>query len=87
MNPTLQSAIRHLLTAVGVLVVEKGYASESLTTAIVGAVVALIGSVWGPLDEWIADRKAKRAAELELIRAQTANLENFRAAEISKPLP
>lgn len=65
MNQAALSAIRHLLTAVGAIAAARGWVTESVAAEIVGAAVALIGTVWGPLDEWIAARKATSAADTQ----------------------
>lgn len=59
MKETVLSILRHALTAGGAALVAKGYVSDAGLTQIVGAVVALVGAVWGPLDEYIAARKAR----------------------------
>lgn len=54
---TLASALRHLLTAIGAVGVTHGYLSNSQMAEVVGAIVALFGAIWGPLDEYLAARK------------------------------
>ena len=62
MSPALQSSLRHFLTALGAVLVTRGVATESQIVEIAGAVVGLIGAIWGPLDEWIVTHDAKITA-------------------------
>lgn len=59
MKDTILSIIRHALTAAGAALVAKGYLNNTDLTEIVGALVGLIGAVWGPVDEYIAAKRAK----------------------------
>ena len=43
--------IRHVLTTAGGVVVTLGYLDESTATAVVGALVGLVGGVWSVIDK------------------------------------
>ena len=62
MSPAIQSSLRHFLTALGAVLVTRGVATESQIVEIAGAVVGLVGAIWGPLDEWIVTHDAKITA-------------------------
>lgn len=57
MKDTILSILRHLLTAGGAYLVTKGFISDSASQEVVGALVGLIGAVWGPVDEYFAAKK------------------------------
>lgn len=48
----IQSLARHILTALGALLVSKGAVGQSETEAIVGGVVAAIGLGWSVWDKY-----------------------------------
>lgn len=48
---TIQSLIRHVLTALGALLVSKGIVGHAETESIVGGVVTAIGLVWAIWDK------------------------------------
>ena len=48
----IQSLIRHVLTALGALLVSKGVVGQTETEAIVGGIVASIGLVWSVWDKY-----------------------------------
>lgn len=58
MKNTILSVIRHVLTAAGAYLVAKGKISEADVGAISGAVLAVIGLLWGATDEHIAENKS-----------------------------
>jgi hypothetical protein len=58
MKNTILSVIRHLLTAGGAYLVAKGKLTEVDASAISGAVLAILGLVWGATDEHIAENKS-----------------------------
>lgn len=58
MKDTILSIIRHALTGAGAALVAKGYLNTSSLNEIVGAAIGLVGAVWGPLDEFLAAKKA-----------------------------
>ncbi len=87
---TSLSALRHLLTALGAIAASRGYATESQSTEIVGAIVLLVGAVWGPLDEYLTAQRARLVSEIRAeVLAQTAanSLEQLRATEKANSLP
>lgn len=43
--------IRHVLTAVGSILVIKGYTDEVTTTAAIGAVITAVGAIWSIVDK------------------------------------
>ena len=47
------SIIRHTLTFVGGIMVTKGLIDEGIATEISGALVALIGSIWGVAEKTV----------------------------------
>lgn len=57
MKDTILSILRHLLTAGGAYLVTKGFVSDFGAQEVVGALVGLIGAVWGPIDEYFAAKK------------------------------
>ena len=54
MKDTYLSILRHLLTAIGTVLVAHGCLTDSALTDIVGAAIGLVGAVWGPVDEYLA---------------------------------
>jgi hypothetical protein len=48
----IQSLVRHILTALGALVVSRGLVAQSESEAIVGGVVASIGLGWSIWDKF-----------------------------------
>jgi hypothetical protein len=62
MKDTYLSLLRHLLTAIGAVLVARGYINDSALTDIVGATIGLVGAVWGPVDEYLAAKNSKIAA-------------------------
>jgi len=82
MKQATLSAIRHLLTAVGAIGVTRGVFTDSQLVEIVGAIIGLVGVIWGPLDEWIAEWKekhaltvAQRSATLSAVSSQVLTTE------------
>lgn len=62
---TILSALRHLLTAAGAIAITHGYATDSQIHELVGGAIALLGAVWGPLDEYLAARQIDQDAKLK----------------------
>lgn len=48
----IQSLVRHILTALGALLVSKGVVGQTETEAIVGGIVASIGLGWSVWDKF-----------------------------------
>lgn len=59
MKQTILSLIRHALTFGGALLVAKGHLSDSTVTELAGVVPTAIGAIWGAVDEYLAEKKAK----------------------------
>ena len=51
MNDKILSVIRHLLTAVGSILLTKGLLDEAMLEEVVGATITLIGFAWGIWDK------------------------------------
>lgn len=51
MNDKILSVVRHLLTAVGSILLTKGLLDEAMLEEVVGATITLIGFVWGIWDK------------------------------------
>jgi len=60
MTQAQQSAIRHLLSIVGGIVVAHGFLTQSQAELIAGPATALIGAVWGIYDEHRAEKLARQ---------------------------
>ena len=43
--------IRHVLTAVGSILVIKGYTDEVTTTTAIGAIITAVGAIWSIVDK------------------------------------
>lgn len=43
--------IRHVLTAVGSILVIKGYTDEVTTTTAIGAIITSVGAIWSIVDK------------------------------------
>jgi len=70
---TFLSALRHLLTLVGGIAATHGWISKSEAIELVGALVALVGFIWGPLDEYLAARRIEEEARIaEAVRVAVA---------------
>jgi hypothetical protein len=63
MKNTILSLIRHALTFGGGLLVAKGLISEDTTQQLVAAIPTFVGLVWGAVDEFIAERKERKALD------------------------
>ncbi len=48
---TVMMAVRHLLSAIGLFLVQQGYFDEELSDAIVGAIMSLLGLYWAWMNE------------------------------------
>jgi hypothetical protein len=59
MKDTILSIARHALTFGGGLIAANNGISEGASANIVGAIVALIGLIWGARDEYLAAQKPK----------------------------
>lgn len=60
MKNTVLSLIRHALTFGGGFIVAKGYLSDDTVTQLAAAFPTFVGLVWGAVDEYLAERKAKQ---------------------------
>lgn len=65
MKNTLLSVLRHVLTAVGAAVVAKNAAKHPElgmvnVETIVGGIIGAVGMIWGPRDEYKAERMNRR---------------------------
>lgn len=63
---TFLSAFRHALTMAGGVAATHGYGSKEEITMAIGAIVALVGAFWGPLDEYLAARQSEQDLRLKL---------------------
>lgn len=61
--------IRHVLTAIGAILVIKGYSDEATITMIVGAVMAAVSGIWSIFDKTEA-QIAKKVGEYRLKKLQ-----------------
>jgi predicted DNA-binding transcriptional regulator len=43
--------IRHVLTAIGSILVVKGYTDELTTTTAIGAIITAVGAIWSIVDK------------------------------------
>lgn len=43
--------IRHILTAVGVIIVAKGYMDEATVITVVGAIITAVSGIWSIFDK------------------------------------
>lgn len=59
MKDTILSIIRHALTFGGGLVAANNNISEDTAASVSGALLALIGVLWGAVDEYRAAKAAK----------------------------
>lgn len=59
MKDTILSIIRHALTFGGGYLAAKGIVSNETINSVGGALMTLIGAVWGAADEYIAAHKNK----------------------------
>lgn len=57
MKDTILSIVRHTLTAAGGGLVAKGLLTTPGLDTLAGALVTLIGALWGAYDEWKAAHK------------------------------
>lgn len=64
MKDVMLSIIRHLLTAAGVVLVSRGVVSALVAQEVIGSTVALIGMIWGPVDEYLNAQKVKQLPKL-----------------------
>lgn len=61
MKNTVLSLLRHALTFGGGYLAAKGLLSEDTLSALVPALITAVGAVWGAVDEYRAERAAKKA--------------------------
>ena len=62
MKDAILSIIRHGLTFAGGFIVTHGWFSEDTIVALSGGIPAFIGLVWGAVDEYLSNKKAKKEA-------------------------
>lgn len=61
--------IRHILTAVGVIIVAKGYMDEATVITVVGAIITAVSGIWSIFDK----SEAQMEKKVETFRVKQEN--------------
>jgi len=62
MKNTVLSLLRHALTFGGGFLAAKGLVGDDTINALVPAILAAVGAIWGAADEYLAAKAAKSVA-------------------------